>query len=250
MPSTSRRNRSCGGGPGTPRGRSMGTGLVMERFTSHETVLRRLNGACQEHLIKLRSACQEERRLPPILVQQACSCQEQWKGLAEQPKWVVSRSIKSEDSVIVTSPKLLGVDDAFDQVSAEGGSRKWIRKILRFVRNLEASELHDADGVGGLAVVGQDEFGDPQVAAADDPPDSKAFLVGLNLALFLNVGSAAGAFAGLRVIQDGVVAIDAMLGFEIVGVGCGPVLVQRGAYLLVARCGRRRWRWLTVHFWP
>jgi hypothetical protein len=31
--------------------------------------------------------------------------------------------------------------------------REWIRKVLCFPRNLDARELHDAHGVGRLAVI-------------------------------------------------------------------------------------------------
>jgi hypothetical protein len=39
-----------------------------------------------------------------------------------------------------------------------------------------------------------------------------------------------------------------VLGFRIIGIGRGPVLIQCRAYLLIARCRRRRWLRLTVHF--
>jgi hypothetical protein len=47
------------------------------------------------------------------------------------------------------------------------GSHEWNRKVLCFPRNLVASELHDAHGVGRLAVICQDEFGDPKIIAAN-----------------------------------------------------------------------------------
>src|SRR5271170_5332812 len=40
----------------------------------------------------------------------------------------------------------------FDPFSAECGSCEWIRKVLRLSHNLVAAELHDAPGVGRLAV--------------------------------------------------------------------------------------------------
>jgi len=69
--------------------------------------------------------------------------------------------------------------DPFDPLSAECGGHEWIRKVLCFVRNLIATELHDANGVGRLAVICKDEFGDPKIAAANDSLDRKtAFLLG------------------------------------------------------------------------
>ena len=102
------------------------------------------------------------------------------------------------------------------------------------MRDSEAHEFHDAHGVGRLGVIHQNEFGDPNIAAADDSTDRKTFLVGLNGALFLDVGAAAGAFAGLRVVQHGIVGIDLMLGLEIVGVGRRPMAIERRTNLLIS----------------
>jgi hypothetical protein len=54
----------------------------------------------------------------------------------------------------------------FDPLSAKCGGHEWIREVLRFPRHLVALELHDAHGVGRLAVIGQDEFRNPKIAAA------------------------------------------------------------------------------------
>src|ERR1700693_5782306 len=83
----------------------------------------------------------------------------------------------------------------FDPLSARCGSREWIRKVLCFPRNLVAPELHDAHGVGRLAVICQDEFGDPEITAANDSSDSKPLFVRLTSALALYVASTAGSLA-------------------------------------------------------
>src|SRR5580700_6813304 len=83
----------------------------------------------------------------------------------------------------------------FDPLSAKCGSREWIRKVLCFPRNLDAAELHDAHGVGRLAVIRQDEFGDPKITAANDSPDRKPLIARLTGALALYVASAAGSLA-------------------------------------------------------
>src|SRR5580692_6834144 len=75
----------------------------------------------------------------------------------------------------------------FDPLSAKCGSREWIRKVLRFPRNLVARELHDAHRVRRLAVIGQDQFGHPKITAANDSSDSKPLLVRLAGALALYV---------------------------------------------------------------
>src|ERR1700685_3592039 len=83
----------------------------------------------------------------------------------------------------------------FDPLSAPCGSHEWIRKVLCFPRNLVVPELHDAHGVGRLAVIGQGEFGDPKITAADDSRDSKPLLARLTRALVLYVASTAGSLA-------------------------------------------------------
>src|SRR5208282_2969000 len=83
----------------------------------------------------------------------------------------------------------------FDQLSAPCGSHEWIRKVLCFPRNLVTTELHDAHGVRRLAVICQDEFGDPKISTANDSPDSKPFFARLTSALALYVASTAGSLA-------------------------------------------------------
>ena len=83
----------------------------------------------------------------------------------------------------------------FDPLSAPCGSQEWIRKVLCFPRNLVAPKLHDAHGVGRLAVICQDEFGDPKITAANDSSDSKPLLARLTSALALYVASTAGSLA-------------------------------------------------------
>src|SRR5271154_2337845 len=84
----------------------------------------------------------------------------------------------------------------FDPLSAECGSYEWIRKVLCLPRNLVAPELHDAHGVGRLAVICQDEFANPKITAANGSLDSKPLVARLTSALVLYVPSAAGSLAG------------------------------------------------------
>src|SRR5277367_312752 len=83
----------------------------------------------------------------------------------------------------------------FDPLSARCGSREWIRKVLCFPRNLVARELHDAHGVGRLAVICQNVFGDPKIAAANDSLDGKLLFARLTGALVLYVVPTAGSLA-------------------------------------------------------
>jgi hypothetical protein len=56
-----------------------------------------------------------------------------------------------------------------------------------FPRNLVVPELHDAHDVGGLAVIGQDEFGDPKITATNDSSDSKPLFARLTSATALSL---------------------------------------------------------------
>src|SRR5271154_6828489 len=80
----------------------------------------------------------------------------------------------------------------FDPLSAKCGRHEWIRKVLRFPRNLVARELHDADGIRRLGVICYDQFGDPKITAANDSSDSKPLFARLTSALVLYVASTAG----------------------------------------------------------
>ena len=81
--------------------------------------------------------------------------------------------------------------------------------------------------VRGHAVIAEDEFGDPEVAAADNSPDRKALAVRLHGPALLNVVPAADPLTRLRIIKHGVLAVDFMLDLEIAGVGRIPMPLQR-----------------------
>src|SRR5690349_2514970 len=99
-------------------------------------------------------------------------------------------AVSSADS---RAPRLCA--DPFNPLSARCGSHEWIRKVLCFPRNLVAPELHDAHGVGRLAVICQDELGDPKITATNNSLDSKPLFARLTSALVLNVASTAGSLA-------------------------------------------------------
>src|ERR1700679_1597747 len=121
----------------------------------------------------------------------------------------------------------------FDPLRAKCRGREWIRKVLCFVRNLVAPELHDAHGVGGLAVIRQDEFGHPKITTANDSSDGKPLVARLTGTLVLYVAPTAGSLARLRVVQHRVLAIDDVLRFKIVGIRRRPMLIQSRTNLLI-----------------
>src|SRR6185312_3551368 len=80
-----------------------------------------------------------------------------------------------------------------DQVRPRRARLKWIAEILRLAGDLAVAEFHDAYGVRRRPVIGEHEFGDPEVAVADDPLDGEALCARLHRSALLNLASAANA---------------------------------------------------------
>ena len=74
--------------------------------------------------------------------------------------------------------------------------------------------------MGGLAVVGDHAFADPQIPSAADPADGKVPVRRMAAALRLDLCAAAEALAGLWVVQDRVGGVNLMLG------ACVPALAS------------------------
>src|SRR6202035_1555919 len=110
---------------------------------------------------------------------------------------------------------------------ARGCRVKPINEILRFVGHQSFAEFHDAHRVRRYAVVGKYEFGDPEIAPADNPPGCKTLLVWLDESALWNVVPAADPLARLRIIKHGILAVDFMLDLEIAPVRSIPMALQR-----------------------
>jgi hypothetical protein len=106
------------------------------------------------------------------------------------------------------------------------------------MHDLAVAKLHDAHRVGRLALVGDGVLRDPEIAVADNSPDIEARrLAGMMTPQGLQIGSPKDALAGLGIIADGVVSVNAV--FRICVAGCRglPVGVQGLPYLFVWRGG-------------
>src|SRR5215471_4293996 len=101
-----------------------------------------------------------------------------------------------------------------------------ITEILSLADHLPVPELHDAHRVRRLPVVGEDEFSDPEVGSADDPPHREALLVRLGETGCLNVVPATDALPRLRIFEHCMLLVNPMLRLEVVRVGGGPVTIQ------------------------
>src|SRR3954466_11533695 len=104
---------------------------------------------------------------------------------------------------------------------------KPIGEILRFVGHQSFAEFHDAHRVRWNAVIGQYEFSDPEIAAADNAPDRETLLAWLDGSALLNVVPAPDPLTRLRIIKHGILAVDVMLDLEIACVRSIPMALQR-----------------------
>ena len=86
-----------------------------------------------------------------------------------------------------------------------------VGEVLGLVRDGTVAEFHDADRVGGGAVIGDHAFTHPEVATALDPAHCEVALGGMPTALGADLGPAPEALAGLRVVQGGVCRVDRVL---------------------------------------
>src|SRR3981081_2150320 len=110
---------------------------------------------------------------------------------------------------------------------------KPIAEILRFVGHQSFAEFHDAHRVRWYAVIRKYEFSDPEIAAADNSPDRKTFLVWLDGSAILNVVPAADPLARLRIVKHGIRAVDLMLDLKISRVRSIPMALQRRPHGLI-----------------
>ena len=76
-------------------------------------------------------------------------------------------------------------------MAAPGWGCEGVGEVLGLVDDFVVAELHDADGEGWLALVGDGVFGDPEIAVADDAADVEAGgLAGMVRAQGLQIGAA------------------------------------------------------------
>src|SRR5262249_31500171 len=116
---------------------------------------------------------------------------------------------------------------ALDKMRTRGCRVERIGEILRLAGYLSVAEFHDAHRIGWHAVITENEFRDPEIAAPDHSPDRKALLVRLDEPALLNVAPAVDPFAGLRIVEDSILAVDLVLDIEVVCVRSSPVALQR-----------------------
>ncbi len=126
-------------------------------------------------------------------------------------------------------PQRLAVRDRLGQ---RGAPRRRVERVgeeLRLVLHLATLELHDADRVGGHAVVGDHAFADPEIAAAEDPPNCEVPLRRMPAALRFDLRPAGETLARLGIVEDRIVGVDRVLRHGVSALGGGPVLEQARA---------------------
>jgi hypothetical protein len=119
--------------------------------------------------------------------------------------------------------------DRLRQFRSPGRSLKAIREILGFVRDESFGVLHDANRVGGHAVVSDHALADPQIPGTEDAADDEVPIRRMTAALCPDLSPAAEPLAGLRVVQDGGGRVDRVLSFDVPALRGLPVLFQAGA---------------------
>src|SRR6478609_617826 len=80
---------------------------------------------------------------------------------------------------------------ALDKMRARRCRLERVGEILRFARHQPVAEFHDAYRIRRCAVIAENEFGDPQIAAPDNSPDREALRVRLHAPALLDVAPAA-----------------------------------------------------------
>src|ERR1700744_6690290 len=74
--------------------------------------------------------------------------------------------------------------DPLDEMGPRRSGLERVGEILGFARHQSVAEFHDAHRVGRGAVVTQNEFGDPEIAAPDNAPDREMLGVRLGASAF------------------------------------------------------------------
>src|SRR5689334_10451755 len=113
-----------------------------------------------------------------------------------------------------------------DQMGARRSRLERVAKVLGLASDLAIHELHDAHRIGRLAVIGEDEFRDPEVALAKDSAHREALAVRLCGARGLDVVPAPDALARLRVLEQCVLSVYVVLNVEVICVRGGPVTIE------------------------
>jgi hypothetical protein len=134
-----------------------------------------------------------------------------------------------------------GLGGRLDPLGAPGGGFEGVGEVLSFVDDFAVAELHDANGEGRAALVGDGVFGDPEIARAEDAPDVEAGgMAGMMAAEGLKIAAAEDSLAGLGIIADDVVGVDVVFGVEVAGCGGLPMGVEGFADLILLHGGLRR----------
>src|SRR5262249_57444478 len=102
-----------------------------------------------------------------------------------------------------------------DPLSARRSRLERIAEVLGLASDLPVLQLHDAHRVGRLPIVSEDEFGDPEIAVAQNASHREALPARLCGARHLYVAPAADALAGLRILEAGGFAVHLLLPLDV-----------------------------------
>src|SRR5690348_9983581 len=102
----------------------------------------------------------------------------------------------------LTSPCLLS------PLRPPGGGCKGLGEVLRLVYDVSRAKLHDAHGVIRFPVVGDDQFGDPEIAVAAHAPDEELPPCRVVATLALDVASPMEPLTRLWILENRIIGVD------------------------------------------
>src|SRR4051794_38528498 len=154
--------------------------------------------------------------------------------MRKRASWTVSAgssarsSTRGRTTVAAISPHSL------NPLRARRSGLERVAKVLGLTGHLPIHEFHDTYRMGRPAVIGQDEFRDPEVARTDNAAHREALGIRLRGARGLDVVPAPDTLARLRVLEHSVLSVNVVLNVEVICIRGGPVTIERLPNLILS----------------
>src|ERR1700693_3186022 len=146
--------------------------------------------------------------------------------IRKRASWAVSTGSSARSSTRGRAAVAPISSHSLNPLRARRSGLERVAKVLGLAGHLAIQELHDAHRIGRLAVIGEDEFRDPEVARAEDSTHGEALAVRLRGARGLDVVPALDALARLRVLEQCILPVYVVLDIEVICVRGGPVAIE------------------------
>src|ERR1700722_15812074 len=86
--------------------------------------------------------------------------------MRNRASWSVSTGSSARSNTRARAIVAPALSHPLDEMGARRSGLERVTEVLGFAGHLAIHELHDAHRVGGLAIVGEDELRDPEIAPA------------------------------------------------------------------------------------